>query len=185
MPGSIAGYLDLETRALKARMEVEAILDEQAAQNKPLIDEAVELEYPLLFLYTHLVARTVYDQPTHQPQESFAAAHRAFNFGIFVGAQLLSPEEFSFNFEMFDTDTENGLSHYLAEGAGRYLLHRPVLDSLIGRYMPEICATPCYEAGAEAIAALGFMQIEHSQYQRFINQQAAIGVADLRRNLDQ
>jgi hypothetical protein len=158
------GYEDLEYQVQTLHEHVIEGLEACRETTGGLIDIEFELQHPDLIEYSNVLTTILGhgEDPT-----SRQIAYRAVHFAFLTSEQVLDTPRINV-LCYFDSEVEaQEQQARIARDTQDYLQHRPTLDAIVGRYIPEIDGSCRHAALVEKIAALTFIQIEIMEKRQF------------------
>lgn len=140
-------------------------LDEHLEAGGELIDPEFELQHPDIFDYTTVLTRTLGYETS---REACEAAYKAAHYAYLISEQFVDDPVIATKGYFGPEETVEQMQMRIHSDTQFYLQHRPMLDALIGRYMPEIDPSLRHAPLAETVAALVFIQVEIGEKRKFI-----------------
>lgn len=159
------GYEDLEMLADGLGGYATEKLDEHLEMGGELIDPEFELQHPDIFDYTTVLTRTL---GYEMSREACEAAYKAAHYAYLISEQFVDDPVIATKGYFGPEETNEQMRVRIHSDTQAYLQHRPALDALIGRYMPEIDSSLRHATLAETVATLVFIQIEIGEKRKFI-----------------
>jgi hypothetical protein len=170
-------YEDLEVLAQQMGDDAANIFDEHLAAGGELIDIEFELQHPDIMVYATMLTRVLFGcEPSEDAKKT---AYRAAHFAYLISEQFVQHPGIATSHYFGKDETMEDLQLRIFEDTQGYMQHRPMLDALIGRYMPEIDPSMRYAPLAETVSALVFIQIEIGEKNKFKENRTQAFVAEL------
>lgn len=150
--------------------------DALLADDKPLMDEELEMAWPELIGYANYIAMVLEDGSA----DANAAAYRATHFALLAASHMTAcPVTMYVGDYYANSHDHTSMCDTIQRDTQEYMYDKPELAELVDYYLLEL--DPSYEYGdlVTTTAALVFMHVDEQLKQTFIEAEVAEFSADL------